>query len=361
MMKLVIIVGTRPEIIQSSVLIHKLTKENWLAFQVCNTGQHYNYEMSEIFQEELNVCLDRNFGVGSGSSMEQLAKIMVETEKALIEYRPDLMVVFGDTNSTLGAAIAAKKLNIPIAHVESGPREQIYDGKNYHRDRAMNSYPQEANRIIVDIWSEILFAPTKDSVRNLKMEYVLGDIVFVGDIVQEILLKNLSPVSKSENYILVTLHRAENTDNLIRLKEIVTALVESKTPIIFPIHPRTRKAMDESGLINLLIKNTLIHVCEPVSYREMLKLMLGAKYILTDSGGVQREAFYLKVPCLTLRNNTGWVETVQCGANKLIEPKDIANELNKISSFPSQINPIFGDGKTSLKIVKHIKKWWLSK
>ena len=168
-------------------------------------------------------------------------------------------------------------------------------------------------------------------------------------------------ISKSGDYNLVTLHRAENTDNLIRLKEIVTALVESKTPIIFPIHPRTRKAMDESGLINLLIKNTLIHVCEPVSYREMLKLMLGAKYILTDSGGVQREAFYLKVPCLTLRNNTGWVETVQCGANKLIEPKDIANELNKISSFPSQINPIFGDGKTSLKIVKHIKKWWLSK
>ena len=362
MMKLVIIVGTRPEIIQSSILIQQLRIENWLTFQVWNTGQHYNYRMSEIFQEELNVHPDRNFGVGSGSPMEQITNIMIKTEKALTEYRPDLIVVFGDTNSTLGAALAAKKLNIPIAHIESGPREQVYDGKNFHRKLFMNGYPEEINRIIVDNCSEILFAPTKDSVLNLEKESILGNIIFVGDIGYEILLKNFpSWIPKSSNYNLITIHRVENTDDIVRLKGIVNALLKSKTPIIFPLHPRTRKALEEFGLINLLIKNSLIHVCEPVGYCEMLNLMNGAKYILTDSGGIQREAFYLEVPCLTLRNNTGWVETVKCGANKLIEIKDIAKELDKTPSFPSQIESIFGDGTTSLKIIEYIKKWWFSK
>jgi UDP-N-acetylglucosamine 2-epimerase len=341
---------------------HQLKKENWVELQVWNTGQHYDYEMSKIFEEELDIHPDLNFGVGSGSPMEQLTKIMVESEKALVIYKPDLVIVIGDTNSTLGATLAAKKLNIPIAHIEAGVREQVFDGRHFHRKLSMLQFPEEINRVIVDNCSDILFAPTENAVKNLRKENILGKIVLTGDIGCDILSQNI-PSSKInlEPYNLVTLHRTENTDYALHLKEIVNALIESKTPIIFPIHPRTRKAMESIGLINLLIKNPKIRVCEPVGYREMINLMYNAQHILTDSGGIQREAYLLKVPCLTLRRNTVWVETIRYGANKLIEYKDIANELEKTPSFPSKIRPIFGDGKSTFKIVKYIKKWYYQK
>jgi UDP-N-acetylglucosamine 2-epimerase (non-hydrolysing) len=358
-MKLAFIIGTRPQLIRSSVVIHQLKKEDWLELQVWNTGQHYDYEMSGVFEEELDNHPDLNFGVGSGSPMEQLTKIMVESEKALVAYKPNLVLVIGDTNSTLGAALAAKKLNIPIAHIEAGLREQTYDEVNFHRELSMNNFPEEINRIIIDNCSEILFAPTTDSINNLKKEHILGKVVFTGDIGYDVLLQNLPKyLHKTRNYNVVTLHRVENIDNLVRLKEIIDILVQSKTSIIFPIHPRTRKALEENGLINQLIKNTLIHTCEPLGYGDMIKLMLGAQYILTDSGGIQREAFLLKVPCLTLRRNTVWVETIKCGANKLIECKDIANELNKPRSFILSIENIFGNGNATSNIIKYLKRWW---
>lgn len=362
-MKLVLILGTRPEVIRASIIVQYLRKEEWLEFQVWDTGQHYDYELSKIFEEELDIHPDLNFHVGSGSSMEQLTKIMIETEKALIIYKPDLVMVCGDTNSTLGAALATKKLFIPIAHIEAGGRQQCYDGVNFYRDFSMNSFQEEVNRIIVDDCSEILFASTKDSVKNLKKEHNLGRIVFVGDVGYEILIKSLQQITKSASplkyeYNLVTLHRRENVDDVIHLEKIIDALIQSKTHIIFPMHPRTRKVLEKN---NLMVENNLIDICKPVGYNEMVQLMLGARYILTDSGGVQKEAFLLKVPCLTLINSCGWVETVNCGANKLIGYKDIVTELNKTPSFPIHVENIFGDGNTASKIIKYIKRWWMKK
>ena len=357
-MKIAFIIGTRPQLIRSSVVIHQLEKEDGIELQVWNTGQHYDYEMSKIFEEELDIHPDLNFGVGSGSPMEQLTKIMDESEKALIVYKPDLVIVIGDTNSTLGATLAAKKLNIPIAHIEAGVREQVYDGRHFHRDPSMLSFPEEINRIIVDNCSDILFVPTQNAVKNLRKENILGKIILTGDIGCDILFQNF-PSTKINliPYNLVTLHRAENTDDLVRLKKIVDALMKTKTKIVFPIHPRTRKVMENSGLINLLIKNPLIHVCDPLGYRAMVHLMYNAQHILTDSGGIQREAYLLKIPCLTLRRNTVWVETVRYGANKLIEYYDIADELEKTPSFPSKNIPIFGDGKATSRIIKYIKNY----
>lgn len=360
-MKLILIIGTRPEIIRASLIVQYLKGQKWLEFQVWATGQHYDYDMSTIFEDEMNIHPDLNFHVGSGSSMKQLAKIMVESEKAFVKYKPDLVLVIGDTNSTLGVTLASKKLDIPIAHIEAGPREQSYDGIDFHREPSMTNYPEEINRIIIDNCSEILFASTKDSIRNLRREHNLGKIVFVGDMGYDVLLQTLHKIrkySKTKKYNLVTLHRAENIDNQVRFKEIIDTLTQLKIHTIFPMHPRTRKALKNAGIT---IENNFLHICEPVGYYDMIRLMLGARYILTDSGGIQREAFLLKVPCLTLRRNSGWVETIKCGANKLIDCNDIINELNTTPSFPSCSKNIFGDGNATSKIVEYIRKWWESK
>lgn len=357
MLRLAVVVGTRPEIIRVSTLINHLKKEEWIEFQVWVTGQHYSYGLSTIFEEELAIHSDRNFEVGSGSPMEQIGKIMVGAEQAFIEYKPDLVLVDGDSNSVLGVALAAKKLSIPIGHIEAGLREQSYDGKVFSRKLTMNNYPEEMNRIIVDNCSELLFAPTKDAIKNLESENILGKVLFVGDLGKEILFQNLQNVQKGD-YTLVTIHRPENTDDGNHLKEIIDVLVQSEVPIIFPMHPRMRKALEENMIE---IKSDLIDVREPVGYFEMVNLMAGAKLILTDSGGVSREAFHLKVPCLTLRKNSCWVETIECGANKLVKCEDLIEELRKPHNFPHNTDNIFGLLNTSSELISFIKEWWKQK
>jgi len=367
-MKIVLIVGTRPEIIKSALIGNFLREETWLEFEVWNTGQHYDYNLAEIFVNEMvSINSSVNMNVRSGTHAQQLSKIMVRTELNLKKYKPDLVVVVGDTNSALGATLASRKIHIPVAHIEAGPREHFIRALKIFRDKKMMEFPEEVNRTIIDHCSSLLFAPTKNSVRNLKAENVLGEIYFTGDIAYDILLKCLPQIKASnilsrmkleKGFNLVTLHRAENTDNYKKLKNIITAFEDSKSRIVFPMHPRTRSRLRQIRKFEQLIKNPLVCVCEPLGFYDFVNLLRNARKVFTDSGGVQAQAFWLKVPCITLRENTGWVETVLLGANKLVgaDKKKILLELRNESEFPKVTENPFGDGTAMEKIVKILRE-----
>ncbi len=335
-MKIVSIVGARPQFIKLAPLSTELRKKG-INEIILHTGQHYDDNMNEIFFKELEISEpDYNLGIGSGFHGEQTGRMLMGIEKILIKEKPDLVIVYGDTNSTLAGALATSKLHIPLAHVEAGLRS--FNKK----------MPEEINRIVADHLSDILFCPTETAVENLKNEGILKGVYLVGDIMFDALMHflklsqeksrileelNLTPKS----YLLLTIHRAENTDNVERLKSILSALGESGKNIIFPIHPRTKNRIREFGLENYLTSN--IRVIAPVGYLDMLELEKNAYAILTDSGGVQKEAFWLKVPCITLREETEWVETVKykwnilVGANKdkILEALDNIREGENVN------------------------------
>lgn len=368
-MKVVLTVGTRPEIINSVLLGNLLRREMWLEFELWHTGQHYDYNLGEIFVNEMaGIKPTINMNIRSGTHARQLSKIMVRTEKNLKKYKPDLVIVIGDTNSTLGVTLASRKLNIPVAHIEAGPREQFIHASKLFRDKKMMEFPEEVNRTIIDHCSSLLFAPTNNSVENLKAEHVLGDIHFTGNIAYDTLLKCLPQIKKNQSlsrmglekgFNLVTLHREENTDNYKKLKSIITAFEDSKSRIVFPMHPRTRNRLRQIKKLKQLVKNPLISICEPLGFYDFTSLLRNSRKVFTDSGGVQAQAFWLKVPCITLRENTGWVETVLLGANKLVgaDKKKILLELKNESEFPKIIGSPFGDGTATKKILRILKEW----
>lgn len=372
-LKIAIVIGTRPEIIKTSVLAKELKQQDWVEFQIWDTGQHYDFNMSEIFYKELGIKPDVNFEIGSGSHATQLSKLFIAVENQLKEYEPDLVVLIGDTNSTLGVAFMAKRLNIPIAHIEAGCREfeVKYDNEIpvFSRDFRVMSIPEEVNRVVTDRCSTLLFTATAFDLENLKREDILGEYAFTGDITfdafkieQERATQKdtLNILNLEKDYNLVTLHRAENTDDLNRLESIITALIESETYIVFPMHPRTRKMLETNGLLELLDKNQYVRVIEPVGYLDMINLMSNAKRIFTDSGGVQREAYFLKKPCVTLRDVSGWVELVRGGVIKVVgnNKEEIIKELQSHSSFPESMpEEIFGIGHASENIVQAIFEW----
>jgi UDP-N-acetylglucosamine 2-epimerase len=315
-MKILTVVGARPQFIKLAPL-SKILRENGINEIIVHTGQHYDENMNDLFFKELEIPEpDYNLGIGSGNHGEQTGKMLIEIEKIILKENPDLVIVYGDTNSTLAGALAASKLHIKLAHVEAGLR-------SFNK-----RMPEEINRVLTDHVSDILFCPTQTAVENLKNEGITNGVYLVGDVMFDALL-HFSKISdmksvilerlniKPKEYYLTTIHRAENTDNYERLKNILTAFSKMDEIVVFPIHPRTRKMISYYGLDGFL-ENDNVKVIDPVGYLDMLKLEKNAKAILTDSGGVQKEAFWLKVPCITLRDETEWIETVNLGWNRLV-------------------------------------------
>lgn len=313
-MKIVSIVGARPQFIKCAPLSRILrTKHNEI---ILHTGQHYDPEMSDIFFNELGIPKpDYNLGIGSGTHGEQTGKMMIKIEKVLKIERPDIVLVYGDTNSTVSGALVASKLQIKVAHVEAGLRSF---------DRKM---PEEINRVMTDHISDILFCPTKTAVENLKKEGITKRVFNVGDVMADALeynkkiaddkstiIKDLNLESKK--FMVATVHRASNTDRIKSLTAIVEAFCETNETIVFPVHPRTEKYLKQYNLWDKLC-NCVIAI-KPVGYLDMIKLMVNSKKILTDSGGIQKEAYMLGVPCITIRENTEWIETVEDGGNMLV-------------------------------------------
>ncbi|NCO65772.1 MAG: UDP-N-acetylglucosamine 2-epimerase (non-hydrolyzing) [Candidatus Aquicultor secundus] len=351
-MNIVTIVGARPQFIKSLPVSNELRKSNREI--LVHTGQHYDRNMSDIFFEEMGIPKpDYNLGVGSGGQGEQTARMLSKIEAVLLDEKPDAVLIYGDTNSTLAGALAAAKLHIPVAHVEAGLRS--FDKK----------MPEEINRIVADHVSDLLFCPTKTAVDNLKNEGITKGVELVGDVMYDAALHfgklaeeksrvleelDLAP----KGYLLATIHRSANTDNIDNLKALLEAFAESDRVIVFPVHPRTRKVLANTGL-DSIIKGSKVRLVDPVGYIDFLKLENNAVKILTDSGGVQKEAFFAAVPCITLRDTTEWVETVESGWNILVHvDKDLL--LKQIAEFNPVGEPakLFGDGKASFYIAQRL-------
>jgi UDP-N-acetylglucosamine 2-epimerase (non-hydrolysing) len=349
-MKIASVVGARPNFIKCAPLSKELRKE--FDEILIHTGQHYDYEMNKVFFDELKIPEpDYHLGVGSGSHGEQTGDMLKRTEEVLINEEPDLVLVFGDTNTTLAGALAASKLHIKVGHIEAGLRS--YD----------KSMPEEINRILTDHCSDLLFCPTETAVRNLEVEGITEGVHLTGDVMVDALKENIKIAERKskilneldlnpKDYYLATLHRAENTDNFNRLKNIANAFCEVEN-LIFPCHPRTEKFLKQFDLWDKLTEH--VKVIKPVGYLDMLMLEKNALKILTDSGGVQKEAYIFNVPCITLRENTEWVETVKDGWNVLAG----ANK-EKIVKMTNDFEPkgrqrdVFGSEDASEKIMKII-------
>ena len=310
-MKIVTIVGARPQFIKAAAVSRALRQR--FREVLVHTGQHYDGNMSQVFFEELGIPPPEcNLGIGSGEHGAQTGAILAAVEQVLLQEKPDRVLVYGDTNSTLAGALAAAKLHVPVAHVEAGLR-------SFNR-----RMPEEINRVLTDHVADLLFCPSQTAVDHLAAEGIRAGVHRVGDVMYEALLNAVRLAEQRSNalerlgvapgaYALATIHRAENTDDPARLGRLVAALQEvARTlPVVFPVHPRTRRRLPE------LAPGRGLHLVDPVGYLDMARLENGAALILTDSGGIQKEAYWLRVPCVTLREETEWVETVQQGWNVL--------------------------------------------
>ncbi|MGB9628758.1 MAG: non-hydrolyzing UDP-N-acetylglucosamine 2-epimerase [Thermodesulfobacteriota bacterium] len=373
-MKIVTVIGARPQFIKAASVsraIQKFNKRKKCVQEILiHTGQHYDYKMNQVFFKELELPKTKyHLEVGSNSHARQTGLILERIETILEKEKPNVVLVYGDTNSTLGGALASAKLSIPVAHVEAGLR-------SYNR-----KMPEEINRVLTDHLSTFLFCPTNQAVENLKKEGIkdgkervvknVGDvmydsILYYSKVAEEksTILKDLGFDTKHEtrvtDYYLATLHRAENTDDPKRLKSILKALNEigKVVPVVLPLHPRTRKMMN---VYQLSVMHDRVRIIEPVSYLDMLELEKNAKLILTDSGGVQKEAYWFEVPCLTLRDETEWMETVRSGWNLLVgsEADRIIEGINQVSRREHQgkTQNEFGRGNASEKIIDNLLKF----
>ena len=353
--KIAVIIGTRPEIIKMAPVIREL-QNNRANYFILHTGQHYSYNLDRVFFEQLSLPSAKyNLEVGSGSQAEQTGKILVGVEKLFEIEKPDIVLVEGDTNSVFAGALASTKLRISVGHVEAGLRSY---------DRQM---PEEINRILTDHCSDYLFAPTPKAKQILLREGISKEKIFVtGNTIVDAVYQNLNIAQDMESrltvlrltpkeYFLVTLHRQENVDNPVRLASILEGLdrlaSEFGLPAVYPIHPRSRKMMAEFGL-----KPRNLNLTEPIDFLSFLQLESNAKLILTDSGGVQEEACILKIPCVTLRDNTERPETLEVGANILAgasSDKILDCVKFMLSKKNKWTNP-FGDGKAGKRIVEII-------
>ena len=314
-MKIITVVGARPQFIKASP-VSKALRNAGHDEELVHTGQHYDDSMSAVFFRDLEIPEpDINLGVGSGSHGRQTGQMLICIEEELINRRPDLVIVYGDTNSTLAGALAACKLRIPLAHVEAGLR-------SFNREM-----PEEHNRVLTDHSSDLLFSPTKTAVDNLLLEGISNGVHLVGDTMYDAVLQfgeiaherstilqdlNL----KQRGYLLATIHRPSNVDNPANLRGILAAFFEIDKPIVFPVHPRTKTRIKKLGHdFNKTLEISQVRMISPVGYLDMLRLEQNAELLFTDSGGMQKEAYFFNVPCVTLRNETEWVELVEHGCN----------------------------------------------
>jgi UDP-N-acetylglucosamine 2-epimerase (non-hydrolysing) len=360
--KVILVAGARPNFMKIAPIWLEMNRfPSHFAPVILHTGQHYDYEMSKVFFEDLDLPEPHFFlGVGSGTHAEQTAKTMIEFEKVLLKEKPDLVMVFGDVNSTLACSVTAKKLLIPIAHVEAGLRSF---------DMTM---PEEINRKLTDAISDLLFTPSMDGNRNLLREGVSPDkIHFVGNIMIDSLVRILNRITELDedlvlsefglergHYVLVTLHRPSNVDKKETLWKILSFLsaLSSRIPIIFPVHPRTKKNMDGFGVNGSLRQN--VKIIEPLRYREFIALEKRPQFVLTDSGGIQEETTYLNVPCLTLRPNTERPVTIVEGTNELVTIDQLEEKADLIlfGSWKQGKAPELWDGKTAERILNVIRE-----
>jgi UDP-N-acetylglucosamine 2-epimerase len=343
------VVGVRPQFVKQAPVSRALRAR--CREVVVHTGQHYDHAMSRLFFEELGIPEpDRHLGVGSGTHAEQTGLVAERVESTITELRPDFVLVFGDTNSTLGAALAAAKLRVPLGHVEAGVRA------------GLPGMAEEMNRVLVDHASDFLFVPTAAGVAHLEREGARGAIHLTGDVMRDALEMHLELAASRPHparahglapgrYVLATVHRAENSDEPRALAGVLDGLAALAEPVIFPVHPRTRKALAEHGLAARLAGLPHVTAVEPVGYLDMLLLERDARLILTDSGGVQKEAYFLGTPCVTVFTETAWPETVAAGWNRLVEPSGPAIAEAVRSFAPPAARPdLYGDGQAAARI-----------
>jgi UDP-GlcNAc3NAcA epimerase len=361
-MKIATVIGARPQFIKAAVVSRLLRSRPGVREVLIHTGQHYDHNMSEVFFRDLDIPKpDHQLGVGSGSHGEQTARMLEGLERVFLDLRPDWVLVYGDTNSTLAGALAAAKLHLPIAHVEAGLR-------SFNR-----RMPEEINRILTDHLADLLLAPTEAAMDNLRREGIPEPRLHrVGDVMCDAaryyaarrgpgvpILEQLG--LPPQTYLLATIHRAENTDDSARLKEIFDGLaaVARDHPVVLPLHPRTRAALQRLGCPT---DASPLRILEPVGYLDMVQLERQARLIVTDSGGVQKEAFFHGVPCVTLREETEWVELVESGWNQLLPPRQ-AQEISDGIRSALKFDPaeraapdLYGGGRAGQRIVDLLRK-----
>lgn len=355
-MKILTIAGTRPQLVKIGA-VSRILRESFEEVLV-NTGQHYDYKMAGVFFEELKIPKpDYDLGIGSDSHGRQTGRMMIAVEEVVEKEQPDAILVYGDTNSTLAGATVAAKLHIPIIHIEAGLR-------SYNKNM-----PEEINRIMTDHISTLLFTPTDNAGDNLRKEGIEEGVHQVGDVMYDAVKFNLGLAKEryslkdfgleEKDYILGTIHRADNTDNPERLQAILQAFAKVEETIYLPLHPRTKKMIEECGFNSIVEESANIKIVEPISYLEMLFLETNAKAIVTDSGGVQKEAYFAKVPCITLRDQTEWVETIETGWNQLVNPltDNLSAKLTNLT-VGEPIEDLYGDGQAAQKITLVLEKYF---
>lgn len=346
-MKIATIVGARPQFIKAATISRAISAQSGISEVLIHTGQHFDTNMSDVFFTELDIRKpDHHLGIGGGTHGENTGRMLEAIEKVLIAEKPDWVLVYGDTDSTLAGALAAVKLHIPLAHVEAGLR-------SFNR-----RMPEEINRVLTDHASDLLFVPTSTAIKNLANEGISGEKVhLVGDVMYDATryyqVKARKPhsveISDEAPFVLCTIHRAENTDDVARLTAIVTKLnrLAEQTPVVLPLHPRTVAALKRLPGVSL---NSSMLVIEPVGFLEMTWLLTKCRLVLTDSGGVQKEAYFHNKPCITLRDETEWVELVDAGFNRLMSPfsSSFIDEVTRMSQteIPGG-SRLYGDGQAA--------------
>lgn len=365
--------GARPQFIKAAAVSSVIRNEfkEQIREKILHTGQHYDPVMSKVFFDELEIPQpDFHFNTGSGLQGEQTANILIQTEKIFESEKPDAVVVYGDTNSTLAGAIAASKMHIPVIHIEAGLR-------SYRKQM-----PEEINRILTDHVSSLLCCPTATSIENLKKEGIFHHneaelnhpaVCFTGDVMFDIFLQRYNGngypqnINAGEPFILATLHRASNTDNLINLKNILSAfaqVINAGYDVILPLHPRTRKQLEllnDVPEIKNLLNNSKFKITEPVSYLSMLSLLKHATLVMTDAGGLQKEAFFSKKPCVILRDETEWKELIENNVAVIggTTTSGIASAFHSALNLKISDKPeLYGNGNASLKICEAIVKYF---